>query len=106
MLVLRCEDGEGLTIGGIVHIRVWIEWNAVTLKNQIKIGIDAPPEINIVRDELLDAGNPRSLIVPVVRSSNRRGMPDSPLSTQVPYRERNLHHASNYFHRSRPASAF
>ena len=49
MLVITRKNGEGLRIGDNVHITV-IE----TSKDRVKIGIEAPPDVRIIRNELFD----------------------------------------------------
>lgn len=55
MLVLSRKPGERILIGNDIAITV------IRIgPNSVRIGIDAPPEMNIVRDELcLDAERPR-----------------------------------------------
>lgn len=47
MLVLTRKLGEGLVVGKNINLKV-LEIH----KNQIKIGIDAPPDVRIYRDEV------------------------------------------------------
>lgn len=49
MLVVTRKNGEGLLIGENVRVTV-IE----TAKDRVKIGIDAPPDVKIIRNELFD----------------------------------------------------
>jgi carbon storage regulator len=55
MLVLRRKAGEAIVLNGVIRVVIFsIEGE------RVKIGIDAPPDVIIVRDELLDnppAGN-------------------------------------------------
>ena len=55
MLVLSRKPGERILIGNDIAITV------IRIgPNSVRIGIDAPPEMNIIRDELcLDAERPR-----------------------------------------------
>ena len=46
MLVLSREEGESITIGGCIEIKI------LRTGRRIHIGISAPQEINIVRTEL------------------------------------------------------
>ena len=50
MLVLRRKLGEGIRIGGGVTIRV-LEFRG----NQVHLGLDAPPEVKIFREEIYQA---------------------------------------------------
>jgi len=53
MLVLSRKPGQGIWIGNDVRIHV------VALKNgQVRLGIEAPVEIRVMRDELLSDGAP------------------------------------------------
>lgn len=54
MLVLTRKQGEGIRIGGSVVVRI-----VRTGKGSVRIGVEAPAEIEIARDEL-------PLAVPVV----------------------------------------
>lgn len=54
MLVLSRKQGEGIRIGGSVVVRI-----VRTGKGSVRIGVEAPAEIEIARDEL-------PLVVPVV----------------------------------------
>lgn len=49
MLVITRKNGEGLRIGENVRITV-----VETAKDRVKIGIDAPKDVRIIRDELFD----------------------------------------------------
>ena len=49
MLVITRKNGEGLRIGDNVHITV-----VETSKDRVKIGIEAPPDVRIIRNELFD----------------------------------------------------
>lgn len=49
MLVLTRKLGEGLVVGKNINLKV-LEIH----KNQIKIGIDAPPDVRIYRDEVYE----------------------------------------------------
>lgn len=53
MLVLRRKAGESIVLNGVVIIRV-----LAVQGERVKLGIDAPPDVIVVRQELLDeAGN-------------------------------------------------
>jgi carbon storage regulator len=58
MLVLRRKAGEAIVLNGVITIHV-----LAVEGERVKLGIDAPPEVVIVRSELLGdvAGVPRSL---------------------------------------------
>lgn len=49
MLVITRKNGEGLHIGDNVRVTV-----VETSKDRVKIGIDAPYDVRIIRDELFD----------------------------------------------------
>ncbi|MCM1329159.1 MAG: carbon storage regulator [Ruminococcus sp.] len=49
MLVVTRKNGEGLLIGENVRVTV-----VETSKDRVKIGIDAPPDVRIIRNELFD----------------------------------------------------
>lgn len=48
MLVLRRKVGESIVLAGVINISV-----LAVEGERVKIGISAPPEITIVREELL-----------------------------------------------------
>lgn len=49
MLVITRKNGEGLLIGEDVRVTV-----VETAKDRVKIGIEAPPNVRIIRNELFD----------------------------------------------------
>ena len=49
MLVITRKNGEGFLIGEDVRVTV-----VETSKDRVKIGIDAPPDVRIIRNELFD----------------------------------------------------
>ena len=49
MLVITRKNGEGFLIGENVRVTV-----VETAKDRVKIGIDAPPDVTIIRNELFD----------------------------------------------------
>ncbi|GER83409.1 MAG: carbon storage regulator [Thermogemmatispora sp.] len=51
MLVLRRKVGESIILGGVISISV-----LAVEGERVKIGISAPPEVTIVREELLRSG--------------------------------------------------
>lgn len=53
MLVLTRKAGEEILIDGRIRIRV-----LQTSSGRIRLGIDAPPEVPVVRGELLEATRP------------------------------------------------
>lgn len=59
MLILSRKIGEALKIGDNIEIRI-LDING----GQIRIGIDAPKHINVVRSELLD--RPRKTAAPEI----------------------------------------
>ena len=50
MLVLRRKVGESIILAGAIHISV-----LAVEGERVKIGISAPPDVTIVREELLHA---------------------------------------------------
>ena len=52
MLVLRRIVGESIVIAGVINISV-----LAVEGERVKIGISAPPDVTIVREELLRAVN-------------------------------------------------
>ncbi len=52
MLVLRRKAGEAIVLNQVIKIRVLgVEGD------RVKLGIDAPPDVIVVREELLDDAN-------------------------------------------------
>lgn len=49
MLVLRRKVGESIVLAGIINVTV-----LAAEGERVKIGISAPPEVTIVRNELLN----------------------------------------------------
>lgn len=49
MLVITRKNGEGFLIGDNVRVTV-----VETSKDRVKIGIEAPPDVKIIRNELFD----------------------------------------------------
>ncbi len=49
MLVITRKNGEGLRIGDNIRVTV-----VETAKDRVKIGIDAPKNVRIIRNELFD----------------------------------------------------
>jgi carbon storage regulator len=61
MLVLRRKVGESIVLAGVIHISV-----LAVEGERVKIGISAPPDVSIVREELLrTATNTPSQSTPV-----------------------------------------
>jgi len=52
MLVLRRKVGESIVLAGVINISV-----LAVEGERVKIGISAPPDVTIVREELLRANN-------------------------------------------------
>jgi carbon storage regulator len=53
MLVLRRKAGEAIVLNGVVKIRILgVEGD------RVKLGVDAPPDVIVVREELLDQPEP------------------------------------------------
>jgi carbon storage regulator len=55
MLVLRRKVGESIVLAGVINISV-----LAVEGERVKIGISAPPDVTIVREELLRAVNESS----------------------------------------------
>ena len=53
MLILTRRQGEALRIGDNITVTV-----AGIKGEQVKLGIDAPPEVNVARSELRESGAP------------------------------------------------
>lgn len=53
MLVLRRKVGESIILDGVISISV-----LAVEGERVKIGISAPPDVTIVREELLKAFSP------------------------------------------------
>jgi carbon storage regulator len=56
MLVLRRKVGERLVIAGVITITV-LEIDG----SRVKLGLSAPPEVSVVREELIGTPRPSSL---------------------------------------------
>jgi carbon storage regulator len=54
MLVLRRKVGESIILAGVINISV-----LAVEGERVKIGISAPPDVSIVREELLRAPEPK-----------------------------------------------
>ena len=52
MLVLRRKVGESIILAGVINVSV-----LAVEGERVKIGISAPPDVTIVREELLHAVN-------------------------------------------------
>ena len=65
MLVLRRKVGETIVLDGVINISV-----LAVEGERVKIGIVAPPDVTIVRQELLKAANDSTPPVkePILRS--------------------------------------
>ena len=53
MLVIRRKEGESIILSGNIHVKV-LEVN----EGRVKIGITAPPEVDIVREEIIQRQAP------------------------------------------------
>ena len=49
MLVLRREEGESIIMNGVIKVTI-----LAIEGDRVKLGIDAPPDVIIVREELLN----------------------------------------------------
>ena len=79
MLVLTRKMGEEIIIDGSIRVKIL----AVT-RNKIQLGIDAPPAVRVVREELLD----RDAIIPQSIDAKSKGyqgsrMPIVPTATSA-----------------------
>ena len=52
MLILQIKEGESIKIGDSIEVRIVEAGNGI-----VKIAIDAPKDISIIRSELLTAAN-------------------------------------------------
>ena len=68
MLVLRRKVGESIVLAGVINVSV-----LAVEGERVKIGISAPPDITIVREELL-----RTSIADSVSSQNAPPTPAQP----------------------------
>ncbi len=59
MLVLRRKVGESIILAGVINISV-----LAVEGERVKIGISAPPDITIVREELLRTNAPTDVTPP------------------------------------------
>jgi carbon storage regulator len=70
MLVLRRKVGESIVLAGVINVSV-----LAVEGERVKIGISAPPDVTIVREELLrtnetdPASNPNTQIPPAQTQS-------------------------------------
>ena len=55
MLVLRRKVGESIVLAGVINVSV-----LAVEGERVKIGISAPPDVTIVREELLHTANETS----------------------------------------------
>ena len=55
MLVLRRKVGESIVLAGVINVSV-----LAVEGERVKIGISAPPDVSIVREELLRISEPES----------------------------------------------
>jgi carbon storage regulator len=60
MLVLTRNRGEGIVIDGVIRIQVM-----QSKGSRVRIGIEAPDSMQILREELLPAGPPQNPVVPI-----------------------------------------
>jgi carbon storage regulator len=80
MLVLRRKAGEAIVLNGVITIHV-----LAVEGERVKLGISAPPEVVIVRSELLEnAGGTGAAIAP---GSSMAGPAPMPRERPRPYRE-------------------
>ncbi len=64
MLVLRRKAGEAIVLNQVIKIRVLgVEGD------RVKLGIDAPPDVIVVREELLDPVDTNRTSAPVAQPS-------------------------------------
>jgi carbon storage regulator len=62
MLILRRKVGESIVLAGVIHVMV------LTIEGErVKFGISAPPDVSIVREELLDRAAPTFYLQPPER---------------------------------------
>jgi carbon storage regulator len=68
MLVLRRKVGESIVLAGVINISV-----LAVEGERVKIGISAPPDVTIVREELLRAAGTKQ-----VPDQNQQNTPAQP----------------------------
>ena len=66
MLVLRRKVGESIVLAGVINVSV-----LAVEGERVKIGISAPPDVTIVREELLHTANdnPETRTSPIQQSN-------------------------------------
>lgn len=66
MLVLRRKAGEAIVLNQVIVIRVLnVEGD------RVKLGIDAPPDVIVVREELIADANHSSVLIPTQGNANQ-----------------------------------
>lgn len=78
MLVLRRKVGESIVLAGVINISV-----LAVEGERVKIGISAPPDVTIVREELLRANTAESGASANTPSSPTNATP-TPTNLSVP----------------------
>ncbi len=81
MLVLRRKAGEAIVLNGTITIHV-----LAVEGERVKLGISAPPEVVIVRSELLE-GIDQLPTVPVAAAVSVPGAPQAPREAPHPYHD-------------------
>lgn len=87
MLVLRRKAGEAIVLNGVITIHV-----LAVEGERVKLGISAPPEVVIVRSELLEGqggmpGAPTPTVQPPVLREPTRLSPDQGSEPPTPFEE-------------------
>ena len=59
MLVLRRKVGESIVLAGVIHVAV-----LAAQGERVKLGITAPPDVTVVREELLKGPKPDAEATP------------------------------------------
>lgn len=79
MLVLSRKQGDSIVIGGNIRVTV-----ARIEANQVRIGIEAPREVEVVREEILTTAAlpPKPTITPYRHSARKPGNPSNPKRTR------------------------
>jgi carbon storage regulator len=82
MLVLRRKAGEAIVLNGTITIHV-----LAVEGERVKLGISAPPEVVIVRSELLEGAEQLPAVTPVTSVTVPVAAPQAAREVMHPYHE-------------------